>query len=69
MRSAFERGIKLLSEPESDSVQFQRTSVGGESPSVLSPEQIEDAVRVPKDVIQLKQLINKLRSKVIVIAN
>jgi hypothetical protein len=69
MRSAFERGIKLLSEPEPDSVQRQRTSAGEESFTLPAPEQIEGAVKVPKNVTQLRSLINNLGRKVIVIAS
>jgi hypothetical protein len=68
MCSAFKRGIELLSEQESDSVQSQRNSGDGESSTLPVPEHIEGVVRVPKNVTQLKPLIQKLMRKVIVIA-
>jgi hypothetical protein len=68
MRSAFKRGIDLLSEPESHSVQSQGNSAGGESSTLPAPECREGAIRVPKNVNQLKPLIDKLMCKVIVIA-
>jgi hypothetical protein len=63
MRSAFRRGVELLSEPESDSVQSE-----GKSAGKSASEQMEGIDRVPKNVAQLKPIIDKLMCKVIVIA-
>jgi hypothetical protein len=65
MRSAFRRGVDLLSETESDSVQSQGQTV--ESPSKSTSEHMEGVCGVPKNVTQLKPFINKLMSKVIMI--
>jgi hypothetical protein len=63
MRSAFWKGVELLSEPESDSVQSQGQNVEGESTS----KRMEGISRVPKNVTQLKPALNELMRKVIMI--
>jgi hypothetical protein len=68
MRFAFKRGIKLLTEPGSDSVQSQKNPVDGESSSIPASGHTEGIVKVPKNVTQLKPAINKLMCKVIMIA-
>jgi len=65
MRSAFKRGVELLSEPESDSVQGQGRTV--ENPSESEFEHMEGISGVPKNVTQLKPIIDKLMCKVIMI--
>jgi hypothetical protein len=62
MRSAFRRGLELLSEPESDPVQGQSSGSIRES----SPEDLE-GIGVPKNVTQLEPVISKLMRKVIII--
>jgi hypothetical protein len=64
MRSAFRKGVDLLSEPESDSVQSQGKNIKRESTS----KRMEGISRVPKNVTQLKPVINKLMRKVVLIA-
>lgn len=64
MCSAFSRGVELLSEPESDPVRCQgKTAKGHGKPT---SEHTEDIGRVPKNVIQLKPIIDKLMRKVII---
>jgi hypothetical protein len=63
MRSAFARGIELLSEPESSSAQSQEQTV--ESPSKSASEHMEGISGVPKNVTQLKPVINELMRKVV----
>ena len=53
MRSAFKRGIELLSEPESNSVQSRGKPIEGSSKS--ASENMEGIVGVPKNVTQLHQ--------------
>jgi hypothetical protein len=64
MRSAFRRGVELLSEPESHSVQSQGQSAGRLRKS--ASEGLE-GIGVPKNVAQLKPVINEIMSKVIII--
>lgn len=66
MRSAFRKGVELLNEPELDSVQRRGKNV--ESPSRSASEHTEDIIGVPKNVAQLKPVINELMRKVIAIA-
>jgi hypothetical protein len=66
VQSAFRRGVELLSEPESDSVQSQGQTVEGHSKSTF--EHIEGIGKVPKNAPQLKPVIDKLMRKVIIIA-
>ena len=68
MHSAFKRGVELLSEPESDSVQYQGQATEGPSRSSSSSEHIEGINGVPKNATQLKPIINELMHKVIMIA-
>jgi hypothetical protein len=65
MRSAFWRGVELLSEPESDSVQSRGRPV--ESPSKSASKHMQGINGVPKNATQLKPVIDKLVCKVIVI--
>ena len=62
MCSAFRRGLELLSEPESDSIQ-------GQSSGSLRESSFEDleGIGVPKNVTQLEPVISKLMRKVIII--
>jgi hypothetical protein len=62
MCSAFRRGVELLSEPKSDSVQGQSSGSLRES----SSENLE-GIGVPKNVTQLEPDISKLMCKVIII--
>jgi hypothetical protein len=64
MRSAFKRGIELLSEPESNSVQSRGKPVEGSSKS--ASENMEGIVGVPKNVTQLKPVFNELMRKVMI---
>ena len=66
MCSAFRRGVKLLSETKSDSVQSQGQTV--ESPSKSTLEPMEGIGGVPKNVTQLEPVMDKLMSKVITIS-
>jgi hypothetical protein len=66
MRSAFLRGVELLSMPESDSVQSQGRTV--ENTGKYLSEQMEGISGVPKNVTQLQPVIEKLMCKVIMIA-
>lgn len=63
MRSAFKRGVELLSEPEPDPVHSQGRTV--ESHSKSASGNIEGSGGVPKNVTQLKPVFNKLMQKVI----
>jgi hypothetical protein len=65
MRSAFRRGVELLSEPESDPVRGQEQTV--ESPRRSVSEHLEGVSGVPKNVTELKPIIDKLIDKVIMI--
>jgi hypothetical protein len=67
MRSAFRKGVELLSErcePESDTVRSQGQSSG--SLRECTSEDLE-GIGVPKNATQLKPFINKLMRKVIII--
>lgn len=67
MRSAFRKGVELLSErcePESDTVRSQGQSSG--SLRDCTSEDLE-GIGVPKNATQLKPVINKLMRKVIII--
>jgi hypothetical protein len=66
MRSAFRRGVELLSEPESDAAQSQGKAI--ENPGKSAFEHMEGIGAVPKNTIELKFVIDKLMSKVIVMA-
>jgi hypothetical protein len=66
MRSAFLKGVELLSVPESNPVQTQGRTV--EKSSKYSSEQMEGISGVPKNVTQLQPVISKLMCKVIMIA-
>lgn len=66
MHSAFERGVELLSGPESDPVQGHGKTA--ESPSESASENMEGIGGVPKNWTQLKPVINELTRKVIMIA-
>lgn len=61
MHAAFRRGIELLSEPESNSVQGQSSGILRE----YSSEDVE-GIGVPKNVTQLKPVISELMRKVII---
>jgi len=62
MRSAFWKGVELLSGPESGPVQSQGKSIESTS------KHIEGIGKVPKNVTQLKPVLNKLMHKVTMIA-
>ena len=66
MRSAFLRGVELLSVPESNTVQSQGRTV--ENSGKYLSEQMEGISGVPKNVTQLQPVIDKLMRKVIMIA-
>jgi hypothetical protein len=66
MHSAFRRGVELLSEPESDSV--RRLGKIAENPSESTSKCMESTGWVPKNVMELKPVIEKLIQKVIIIA-
>ncbi len=66
MRSAFWKGIEFLSIPELGTAQSQEQTV--ENPSKSACEHMEGMSRVPKNVTQLKPVIDKLMHKVITIA-
>lgn len=66
MRSAFVRGVELLSVQESNSVQSQGKTV--ESSSEYTSEHMEGISGVPKNVTQLQPVIDKLICKVTMIA-
>ena len=67
MRSAFWRGVELLSEPKSGSVQSREQPFTVENPPYI-PERAESIFGVPKSVTQLKPVIDKLIRKVIIAA-
>ncbi len=67
MHSTFRRGVDLLSETESDSVQSQGQTVKSPSKSTSEQTSMEGVSKVPKNVAQLKPVINKLIIKVIMI--
>jgi hypothetical protein len=60
MHSAFWRGIERLGMPESDSLQCQ-----GENSGKSTSEHMEGISGVPKNVTQLKPVIDQLVRKVI----
>jgi hypothetical protein len=62
MSSAVTRGVKLLSELESDSV--QRQGEIAENSSKSASEYMEGVGWVPKNMTQLKPVIDKLMRKV-----
>jgi hypothetical protein len=66
MRSAFWRGIEHLRAPESDSVQCQGKTA--ENSGKSASEHMEGISGVPKNVTQLKPVIDKLMRKVIMFA-
>jgi len=66
MCSAFWKGIEVLSVPESGTVQSQEQMV--ENPGKSASEHMEGMSGVPKNVAQLKPIIEKLIRKVIMIA-
>jgi len=66
MRSAFRKGVELLSEPESDPIQSHGTT--GEHPGESPSQHMEGIGRIPKDAVQLKPVIDQLMRKVISIA-
>jgi len=63
MRSAFWRGVDILSASETDPAQSQGQTV--ESPGRSASEHMEAISRVPKNVTKLKPVIDKLMRKVI----
>ena len=65
MRSAFLRGVDLLSASETDSAQSQGQII--ENPGKSASEHMEAINGVPKNVAQLKPVIDKLMCKVILI--
>ena len=66
MRSAFRRGIELLSEQGSDSSRSQEQNAKNVE---FASENIEGVCgRVPRNVTQLKPVIDKLIRKVVMIA-
>lgn len=65
MHSAFWRGIERLRAPESDSVQSRGET--GEHSGKSTSEHIEGISGVPKNVAQLKPVIDQLMQKVIII--
>ena len=67
MRSAFQRGVELLSEPKSSVVQSQEQPFTVENPLSTS-EHTESICGVLKNVAQLKPVIDKLIRKVIATA-
>jgi hypothetical protein len=66
MFSAFRRGVEILNDRESDSVQSQGNPMG--NPGKPEPESMEGIGVVPKNLTQLKSNIDKLMQKVIAIA-
>ena len=64
MHSVFWRGIELLSEPKLSAVQSQEQLFIVENPLSTS-EHMESICGVPKNVAQLKPVIDKLIRKVI----
>jgi len=67
MCSAFQRGIELLSELKSSTVQSREQPFIVENPLSTS-EHMESICGVPKNVAQLKPVIDKLIRKVIATA-
>ena len=67
MRSAFWKGAELLSGPKSSSVQSREQPFTVENPPSTS-EHMESMLGVPKNVTQLKPVIDKLIRKVIMAA-
>ena len=65
MHSAFWRGIDILSASGTDSAQSQGQTV--ENPGRSASEHMEAIGGVPKNVTQLKPVIDKLMCKVILI--
>ena len=68
MRSAFWRGVELLHESKSSSDQSQEQLSAVETPSESTSEHTEGICGVPKNVAQLKPVIDKLICKVIMTA-
>lgn len=66
MRFAFRRGVELLNELESDTVQSQGQTIEGCSKS--TSEHMGGIGRIPKNAAQLEPVIDKLMRKVIMIA-
>ena len=64
MRTAFSRGVELLSKPESGTGLIQGRLEPLESPKQSVTENME-GIGVPKNVTQLESIINKLMQKVI----
>jgi hypothetical protein len=65
MHSAFKRGVELLIEPESDAAQSQGKAM--ENSGRFAFEYMKGIGGVPKNAIELKFVIDKLISKMIVI--
>ena len=63
MRSALQKGIELLSAPETDSGRSQVQTVQNSGKS--ASEHMKAIGWIPKNVVQLKPDINKLMCKVI----
>jgi hypothetical protein len=63
MRSAFWRGVELLGTPESDPPQIQGQTI--ENYSKFISQHMKGTGGVPKNVTQLKPVINNLMCKVI----
>jgi hypothetical protein len=68
MHSAFERGVELLSELESDPVQSQGHTVENPSESASGHMEGIGGPGVPKNVTRLKPVISELTRKVIMVA-
>jgi len=66
MHPAFCRGIELLSTQESGSIQIQGKAV--EAPPKFALEHMEGISGVPKNITQLRPILDELMRKVIVIA-
>jgi hypothetical protein len=66
MQSAFWRGIERLRAPDSDSVQCQGETA--ENSGKSTSEHMEGIRGVPKNVTQLKPVIDQLMQKVIMTA-
>jgi hypothetical protein len=66
MCSAFWKGIEFLSASESGTAQSQEQTV--ENPGKSASEHMEGMSGVPKNVAQLKPIIDELMRKVIVVA-
>ena len=65
MRTAFWKGVELLGEPMSSSVQSREQPFTVETPPESTSEHTEDICGVPKNVAQLEPVIDKLICKVI----